>query len=169
MMTIKWYTYHSHPHKEEMLFHQIQCHDLDGFYPSLTVIPKNPRCRTVRPYFPGYLFVYVDLDTINFSTLQYMPYSCGLVEFGGEPAVVPDDLILSIKKRVAKIDTEAILKEEKQFISGEQLVISSGPLEGYEALFDQSISGHERSRILIKTLYNHTLRVEISNKMLEKK
>jgi transcription antitermination factor NusG len=168
-MALKWYTFHSHPHKEDMLFHQILCHDLDGFYPCLTVVPKNPRSRTVRPYFPGYLFVRADLDTINFSTLQYMPYSSGLVEFGGEPAVVPDDLIHSIQKRMAMLNAEEVIKEDKHFIPGEQLIISAGPLEGYEAMFDQSLSGKERSRILIKTLYNQTLRVEISNKLLNKK
>ena len=168
-MPLKWYTYHSHPHKEEMLFHQIECHNLEGFYPRMSVTPKNPRARKVRPYFPGYLFIRVDLDTTHFSILQYMPYSNGLVQFGGEPAVVPDDLIISIHKRLELLNAEEIKKENITFNPGDQIVIANGLLEGYEALFDHSLSGKERSRILIKTLHHHAIRVEISNKLLNKK
>jgi transcription antitermination factor NusG len=169
IMALKWYTYHSHPHKEQMLFHQLECHELEGFYPCLNVTPKNPRCRTSRPYFPGYLFIHVDLNEIHFSTLQNMPYSNGLVEFGGEPAVVPDDLIISIQNRMEALNAEEIKKENKIFKPGDLVVVANGLLEGYEALFDQSLTGKERSLILIKTLYNHSIRIEIPNKLISKK
>jgi transcriptional antiterminator RfaH len=168
-MSAHWYTYHSHPHKEDMLAHQIECHDMQCYYPRLTVTPVNPRSRRIRPYFPGYLFVYTDLETVGFSTIQYMPYSTGLVEFGGEPAVVPDELIVSLQKRLQQLELENKTGDQINFKPGDPVVITGGVLDGYEAIFDASLSGKERSRILIKTLNHYAMKMEVSNKTLKRR
>jgi transcription antitermination factor NusG len=115
----------------------------------------------------GYLFVYAELETIGFSTPQYMPYSNGLVQFGGEPAVVPDDLIVSIQRRLQQLDFEGKNTQKTAFKPGAPVIITGGVFDGYEAVFDQSFSGKERSRILIKTLNHYAMKIEVSNKTLK--
>ena len=60
---------------------------LDAYYPCLRVRNERTRSYKSKPYFPGYLFVNVDLDITGTSTLQWIPGSLGLITFGGTPAV----------------------------------------------------------------------------------
>ena len=76
---------------------------IEVFYPKLRVNPVNPRSRKYKPYFPGYLFIKADVDEVGLSTFQWIPYTTGLVTFGGEPSIVPDNLIFIIKSRVEEI------------------------------------------------------------------
>ncbi|MCE1254157.1 MAG: hypothetical protein LWX83_11495 [Anaerolineae bacterium] len=162
-----WYTYNSQPNKENLLWDQIRHHNLDGYFPQIKVKPVNPRARKIRPYFPGYLFIQVDLKTIGISALQYMPYSKGLVSFGGEPAVVPEVLIKSLQERIAWFEEQEVQKAS--FKQGDKIEVVEGWLQGYEAIFDATISGKDRSRILIKTLNEYALRVEIDNHQIKRR
>lgn len=80
----------------------------------------------------------VDLEQTSMSTLQWITGATGLVSFGGEPAHVPD-----------------VLR------SGEPVVIDSGPLAGYEAIFDTRLPGTERVRVLLKLLRNRQMPVDL--------
>ena len=159
-MATYWYVLHSKPHKEELLAEQLELRRIETFAPHIRVQVVNPRARKVRAYFPGYLFVHVDLDQIGLSALQYVPGSAGLISFGGEPAFVPDGLIHAIRVRVQEIDSAGgelfdVLKP------GETVLVHSGPFAGYEAIFDVRLPGTERVRILLKLLRNRTLPVEL--------
>jgi transcription elongation factor/antiterminator RfaH len=159
-MAACWYVLHSKPHKEEMLAEQLELRNIETFSPRIRVQVINPRARRVRPYFPGYLFVHVDLEAKGLSALQYVPGSAGLIAFGGEPAFVPDGLIQAIRQRVEGINSAGgelfdVLK------SGETVVVHSGPFEGYEAIFDVRLPGTERVRVLLKLLRNRKMPVEL--------
>ncbi len=93
-----WYAMRSKPNKEMALSRELSARKVEVFYPQLRVHPVNSRSRTVRPYFPGYLFVHVDLEQIGFSELHWVPFSLGLLTFGGELPVVPETLIQGIRK-----------------------------------------------------------------------
>ena len=93
MMTTAWYALRSKPHKENMLFGQLKAYGVETYLPVLRVKPVNPRSRKERPYFPGYLFVHVDLAEQGFSSLNWLPGASGLVAFDGEPGMIADQLI----------------------------------------------------------------------------
>jgi transcriptional antiterminator RfaH len=96
----KWYVAHRKPRNKELLWKQFCLRNLESYYPCINVPTVNPRARKVQPYFPGYLFVYVDLELIGRSTLEWIPGGVGLVAFGNEPACVSDNLICAIKQRI---------------------------------------------------------------------
>jgi transcription antitermination factor NusG len=150
-MTADWYVMRSKPNKEEFLAGQLVAHGVKAYSPRIRVQAVNPRARKVRPYFPGYLFVQVDIGSMNASTLRWMPGASGLVSYGGEPAGVPDTLVAAIKRRVEAINAAGgeLFDELK---SGDTVVVQSGPFEGYEAIFDSRIPGSERVRVLLKLL-----------------
>jgi transcriptional antiterminator RfaH len=170
-MALAWYVLHSKPNKESFLCQQLAFHQLEYFYPYLRVDPVNPRSRTIRPYFPGYLFVHLDQeDSAGMPSLQWMPGASGLVSFDGIAAVVPDNLILALKQRMS--ENALIRREEHSFQTGDRVRILSGPFEGYEGIFDINLSGTERVRILIELLRGRGLKVELPmenvKKVLEK-
>lgn len=163
-----WYTIHSHPHKEDLLWQQALSRGVEVFYPRIRVYPVNPRSRKIVPYFPGYLFVYSNLEEIGLSFFQWMPYATGLVSFGGEPAVVPENLIHALKQRMVQIEENG----GELFDSlrpGDLVTISAGPFAGYEAIFDLRLPGSERVRVLLQMLNRRLLPVEIDAGQVEKK
>jgi transcriptional antiterminator RfaH len=86
-----WYVLHSKPQKEQWLYKQLTVLEVEVYYPCLSIKGRNLQ-GTVKPYFPGYLFVNVDLDLTGISMLKWIPGSQGLVSFGDEPARVPESL-----------------------------------------------------------------------------
>ncbi|NDJ76746.1 MAG: hypothetical protein GYB65_10850 [Chloroflexi bacterium] len=166
MSTTAWYVLHSKPHKEPSLNEYLQSLDIETYYPTLTVNPVNPRARKIRPYFPRYLFVNVDLDEVGISTLRWASGATGLVMFGGEPATVPDHVIREMKQRVAQIRAE-----EKQFLDGLQpgdpVRIVDGPFAGYEAIFDVRLSGNQRVQVLLDML-KRPIKVQVDARVIRK-
>lgn len=152
-MPALWYALRIKPRKEDVVWRQVMQREMETFYPRLRVNPVNPRARKLRPYFPGYLFVHADLESLGESFFKWMPHTIGLVSFGGEPAYVPDNLIFELRKRVEEISAAGgeLFDGLK---SGDVVRISSGPFAGYEAIFDVRITGSERVRVLLEFLSN---------------
>ena len=97
------------------------------------------------------MFVQADIEDVGLSTFQWMPHALGLVCFGDEAAIVPENLINVIRKRVDEI--AAAGGELFDGLSqGDQVLISDGPFSGYEAIFDARLPGSERVRVLLQLL-----------------
>ncbi len=152
-MALQWYVLRCKPRKEEVVWRQIRTQGYESFYPRLRVQPVNPRSRKYQPYFPGYMFVKVDIVEVGLSTFQWMPHAVGLVCFGEEPAIVPDNLIYEIQRRVDEI-TAAGGELFDGLRPGDKVYISDGPFAGYEAIFDARVPGSERVRVLLHFLNN---------------
>lgn len=167
-MPFSWYAIHSHPNKEGLLWEQLLARGFESFYPRIRVHPVNPRAKKIKSYFPGYLFVRADLVASGLSVFQWMPYATGLVSFGGEPSVVPDHLISSIRQRIGEI-AEAGGELFDHLKPGDTVIIHSGPFAGYEAIFDLRLSGNERVRVLLKMLSERKLPIELDAGQIEKK
>ncbi|HSL42304.1 MAG TPA: transcription termination/antitermination NusG family protein [Anaerolineales bacterium] len=162
---LRWYVIHSKPQKERWLYNQMTALQIEAYYPCLCVDSKNPHLQRAKPYFPGYLFVNVDLELTGISVLQWIPGSSGLVAFGGEPACVPDGLLQKIRHRVEELNSA---KEEtwSRLKSGDQVSIHSGPFAGYEAIFCARLRDTERVQVLLKVLQEQTIRIDLSVKQL---
>jgi len=166
IMALHWYAIRSKPRKEDIVWKQIHDRGFELFYPRLRINPVNPRSRKHRPYFPGYLFIHADLDEIGLSTFQWIPHTVGVVSFGGEPAPVPDNLIYAIRQRVDEI-SKAGGEVFDGLHKGDVVRINYGPFEGYEAIFDDRITGTERVRVLLQFLSNRYVPVELDASHLQ--
>ena len=166
-MTAQWYALRSKPNKEDFLARQLETYNVEIYNPRIHVMPVNPRARKVRPYFPGYLFVHVDLNEINVNNLRWMPGASDLVSFGGEPASVPDYLIIALKKQVDHFNasTRASIENIQQ---GEIVLIQDGPFAGYEAIFDARLSGHDRVRVLLNFLQARKVPVDLQGRQIRR-
>ncbi len=168
-MTAHWYALRSKPRKEETLWRQVCARGFQVFFPRLRVFPVNPRAKKVKPYFPGYMFVHVDLDDVGLSTFQWMPYAVGLVCFDNEPAIVPENLIHALRKRLEEI-AAAGGEIFEGLRPGDPVKIRNGPFAGYEAIFDARLPGSERVRVLIQMLSDQRrIPVELGASQIERK
>jgi transcriptional antiterminator RfaH len=163
---VKWYVIRAKPHRERVVHAQLTRQGMEVFFPSVKVNPVNPRAARERAYFPGYLFVHLDLETVGANTLRWLPAAVGLLEFGGEPAIVPPTLIAQLKSRIASIQAAGglVLAE---LVHGDMVKITSGPFAGYEAIFDLRLKGSDRVRVLLDLL-RRQVSVEIDAGSLRK-
>jgi transcriptional antiterminator RfaH len=163
---IRWYVMHSKPRKEAFLRERLRIQRIEVYLPSIRLRPVNPRARKEQPFFPGYLFVHVDLEEIPISELQRIPGSVGLVSCGGEPAHIGDSLIRTIQRQVEEINDSANHYVER-FRSGDLVVINDGPFANYKAMFDCRLSGQDRVRVLLELLQGQKIRLELSGRQLK--
>lgn len=152
-----WYVMHSKPQKEKWLYDQLDSLQIEAYYPS---VRTKSGAHKSKPYFPGYLFVNVDLQLTGTSLLQWIPGSLGLVSFGGEPAWVPDGLLQRIRHRLDEINN----LEDRLFDilkPGDEVVIHSGPFAGYDAIFCARLRDSERVQVFLRILQDHPIQVNL--------
>ena len=158
-MTQEWYALKTKPNREDLLYSQLLTRGFEAYFPRLDVNPVNPRARKTRPYFPGYMFVHVAIDEVGLSTFQWMPYAIGLVGFDRVPAMIPNDVMQALVKSIEVLKGKE--KKSVPFESGSTLLVNGGPFAGYEAIFDTSLPGHDRIRVLLLLVQGNRISVEL--------
>ena len=166
-MTVCWYAIRSKPNKEDFLAGQLESYGVETFFPQIRVVVVNPRARKMRPYFPSYLFVHVDLDVVKASVLRWMPGASGLVSFDGEPAPVPDLLISEVQRQLNHLN--ATTRDEMDGLKpGDPVIVQDGPFVGYEAIFDSRLSGQDRVRVLLNFLQRRQVPLELNSRQIRR-
>jgi transcriptional antiterminator RfaH len=161
-----WYVLHSKPRKEALLRERLRIQRIEVYLPSIRVKPVNPRARKEQPFFPGYLFIHVDLERIPVSELRRIPGATGIVCLGGEPAIVGESLIRTIQHQIESI-SEPRHQRADPLKSGDWVVINDGPFANYRAMFDCRLPGQARVRVLLELLQGQKVRLELSAKQLQ--
>ena len=159
-MTLHWYTVHSKPNQELLLWNQLQLHEVESYFPRLRRKPVNPRARRWAPYFPGYLFIHVDLEHFPLSRIAWLPGMQRLVAFGGKPAWLQDEVLEAIRRQV-EVANQVAQNPLADLRRGDVVRIMCGPFAGYEAIFDARINGKERVRVLLKLLQSQQVSLEV--------
>lgn len=158
---IHWYAFQSKARKERLLCEQLRIRQIETFFPRIRVRTAKSSVVKVRPYFPGYVFGYVDLETSGKSILEWIPGAVGIVHFGGEPVSISDHLINLLRQHLETIHTSDGEEIEK-FQSGDLVTIDAGPFAGYEGIFNARLPGRDRVEVLLSMLQDTHIRVELS-------
>jgi len=166
-MALHWYVIRSKTNKESMLEKELDARKVICFFPYLKVNPVNPRSYQVKPYFPNYLFVRANLEKEGKTFLKWIPYSQGLVQFGGEPVVVPDALVYGIQKSLNEINARGGLQNDK-FSSGDAVKVVGGQFRGYEGVFDAYMDGRDRARVLLDLLNGRKIPLKLNKQQIAK-
>ncbi len=161
MNSNNWLLLHTKPNKEDFVYSEITARALECFYPRLWVKPANPRCRKIKPYFPGYLFVFTDPASTQAAELRWLPGSAGWVHFGGELAEVPESVINGISRHVEQLNQRSLAPVAPVFRSGERVRITDGPFTGWEGIFQSQLSGSDRVKVLLRIIHAQQKLVEL--------
>ena len=166
MSEAAWHVLHTKYRKEGQVASYLQSQGIEVFYPVAKVKPVNPRASNVRAYFPGYLFTHVDISEVGIAALQWAPGLISLVQFGGEPAIVPDNFIYELHRRIAEIAAAGGL-HLNGLKHGDTVRITSGPFAGCDALFDLMLDDHERVQVFIHWL-GRRLKMQVNANVIAK-
>ena len=166
-MSRQWYALHVKVYKEQAVHEYLTSKGITNYYPFLQVRPVNPRARKRRPFFPGYLFVRLDLDELGRNALRWTEGTHGLVNYGGEPAPVPENLIQEIQRRVEECNA-AGGRQPPSLKPGDRVRIVEGAFEGYEAIFDTGLDGKDRVQVLLTYLSQQPKRLIIGSEQIQR-
>ena len=147
----KWYVLRTKPQKERLVASQLRLRDVEVYFPTYRRPENGKRPTRESAFFPGYVFVHVNLDQIGSSALSWIPGLHGLVQFGQRPAVIAEYLMANLRARLAVVQRaggRAFTGLEK----GDAVCVTRGPFSGYNALFDARLPGHKRVRVLLALL-----------------
>ncbi len=149
-----WYTLYTKPHCERQVEGALGAQAIETYFPSMPVVTPRPGRSPIRPFFPCYLFARVDLDAVGVSRLNWTPGVRRVVMFGGLPARVEDTVIARIREHLTQPHA---MDEQGEFLQpGDRVVITSGPMQDVEAVFDKRLSAAGRVRVLIQLLERWT-------------
>ncbi len=155
MRMIKWYVIRTKPRKEfevENLFSQA------GF----TVYnPKYCQDGTVRPFFPGYLFLKFRYPE-QYRTVIYSRGVQRVIGNSSGPISLDSEIIKCLKSR-EKNGLIELMKYGEEPRPGDEIVVMEGPLKGLRGLFYRNLSDKERVLILLNYVaYQGSLMIEKS-------
>jgi transcription antitermination factor NusG len=103
---------------------------------------------SIAPLFPCYLFALADLGS-HFARLKYTNGVRGIVCGGNEPLIVPSSIIDQLKLRCQQGPIELPVRP---LLKGQPVVIAEGRLQGFEAVFEQYLSGSQRVALLLSSV-----------------
>jgi len=147
---LDWYALFTKPRCERVVSERLRSKGFETCLPAITMDGSRGSPVT-QPFFPRYLFVRLDPSTDPLSLVRWTPGLKHVVSFGERPAVVPDQVIALIRKRLAAIEAAGGLPAHG-FRPGDRVRIRSGPFADFEAVFKQTLKPAERAWVLIDFL-----------------
>lgn len=143
----RWYVVRSKPGQTKRAVQELQNQGFEVFCPSITVehIRAGKRVTCVEPLFPGYLFIELSELTSNWRPIRSTRGVAQILTFGERPAIVPDDVVESLRDQVRTY--EELHKLEPQH----PVRIEEGPFSNLNAVFLE-FDGEKRAFLLLEML-----------------
>eukprot|EP01037_Dinobryon_pediforme_P039712 gene39712-48463_t len=113
---------------------------------------KDKFDTTLRPLFPGYIFVAFDVEDGRWRAINSTLGIARLVSFGTEPATVPLEVISQL---ILRCDATGKLLAPPVFKPGDQVRMTSGPFAEFVATVEK-IAPDERIWVLMNLMGGQT-------------
>lgn len=160
-----WYLVHCQARKEKYAADSLESlFGINIFYPKIQV-----RSRGIikhAPLFPGYIFIYADLQKIPMSRINVCPGVLRLVEFGGSAQSIPQCVIDVISQNLTRLP-RFYTQPAHAFNPGDIVQIKDGPLQELEMIFVGSTTSEHRVRVLLNLL-GRQKEIQVNANTLEK-
>lgn len=148
-----WYAVYTKPQKEDWAELNLNNMGLATLLPKYSKLDRRKKVH-VRPLFPRYLFVHLDLDLPGWTSVQYARGVSRLVGFtpDGLPSAVPDDVIDAIRQHQGEDGLVELVKTKPAFEQGEEVKITDGVFQGLNAIFSSYLGDRDRVVVLLNLM-----------------
>ena len=142
----QWYVVQTKPRKESVAVDNLERQGYTAYCPKMEQT-KHRRQRwekVIEPLFPRYLFVQLDIGEDDFGPIRSTIGVVSMVRFGGQPAIIPDEVIESIQNQ-----EKSLISRSESYPSwkpGDKIEIIEGPFVGLNGIFEKE---NDEDRILI--------------------
>ena len=148
------------PNHDKTAFTHLERQNFEFFQPTFKTLSRtrNSFKDIIKPVFPGYIFVAIELEEKKWHKLNYTRGISNIIVFGREIPVLHNELIQELKNRFAITSTSEVFNEFEVGMSAE---ITNGPFAQLNGKIDE-IEANQRIWILLDILGNQT-RVSLKN------
>lgn len=160
----RWFCVNTASGFEKAANDRLRSKGIETLYPRLsttrTYFYSKPK-PVILPLFPRYLFAFCSLQDYQHAALNQRKEVLSLLRFSSGPAIVSEAIISEIR---ARLDADGVLLRERlsELTQGAAIRVVSGPLTGYEGLFQRG--DKERVWALIRAIDDSTLNPQIAQK-----
>lgn len=147
-----WFCFAALPKKEHIAAGLLrQDPAIECFCPRISYIKKTRRgkVRFVEPVFPGYLFLYADLQQ-HYRRIRAVHGIRDIIAFGGKIPSVPQAFIEALKQQFNLEDRHDLPAPVLR--AGQKVVLTEGPFKDIEAIISGEVDARNRVRLLLEFL-----------------
>ena len=151
----RWYVVYTKPRQETVALENLERQGYQAYLPRWKV-PKRKNSvfkSLIEPFFPRYLFIYMDKTHDNWAPIRSTRGVSGIVRFAGQPKPVPDELISMLQKNENSELLQTV--SEKSWKPGDEVEVEEGAFAGYRCIFLEARS-MDRVRVLLDILGKQT-------------
>lgn len=151
----KWYLAYCKPKEEARARAHLAAQGVESYYPMVEIekLRRGKRVPVREPMFPNYLFIYVDLEVVPPITLKSTRGISRIIHFGKEWSSVSSQIIYRLMSRDDSDEARACFARLPS--QGDKVLIESGPLAGFEAIYLEP-DGEKRAILLVTLLNQET-------------
>jgi transcriptional antiterminator NusG len=128
---------------------------------------RGHRRTATRKFFPGYLFVQMEMTDETYHLVKNTPKVAGFLgeQKGTRPTPVPDEQIQQTKTQM----TEGAIKPRPRvhFDEGENVRVTDGPFAGFSGMIEEVKSEKQKVRVLV-SIFGRATPVELDYAQVEK-
>jgi transcriptional antiterminator RfaH len=159
----QWFAVKTQRRREQQVNLVLARRGVEVFFPQIPMC-RRPGDRTdpLEPLFPGYLFARLALGSDAWLAARYAPGVAYFLGPAGRPTALPDGLVEDIRTR---IDARRAAGWRMPYKPGDRVQFQSGPFQGLDAVFEGSLSGPGRVRVLL-SLVGRLVSVDIHVSLL---
>ena len=174
-MAMKWYvvhTYSGHENKARLsLQERVKQMGKDPQFgqvliPTESVLEmvKGQRRTTTRKFYPGYMFVQMELNEETFHLVKNTPKITGFLG-GTNPTPVPEKDIAAINSQMSDGATKP--KPRISFDEGENVRVIDGPFANFSGIVEEVKAEKQKVRVLV-SIFGRATPVELDFAQVEK-
>ena len=157
-----WYAVYTKPHKELFSYKELKKQNFKVYFPKIQKTIKHARkvSSVIRPFFPRYIFISLDISRDLWSSVNFTPGVNRLICAGDIPAKIPD---MVINELFSAQDDQGLQEyiPSLNWKIGEEIKIKEGPLSGLNALF-AGLSDDMRVNVLLDMM-GRSLNITMKN------
>lgn len=149
-----WFCLRSQPKHEHIAAAHLQKSGVEVFLPRIRFkrTTRTGSAWAVEALFPNYLFARFDWSSA-LRLVCHSPGVSGVVHFGDQWPVVPDDAINDMRACLGNNEVHTISPE---VVPGDSVRITSGCMQGLQAIVTQVMPGKQRVAVLLDFLGRQT-------------
>jgi transcriptional antiterminator RfaH len=147
-----WYAVQTRAREEHKALSHLKRQNYQAYLPLYTKKIRHARksVQVVRPYFPRYLFVNLNLSVTGWRPIRSTVGVSHIVCFGDQPAPIPIDVIEGLRSQ-ENSDGFVQIADTNSFKAGDSVIVLGGPFARQLGIC-QRVSDDERVSILLDLL-----------------
>jgi transcriptional antiterminator RfaH len=148
-----WCAVYTKPQREEFAEVNLHLRKIETFFPKLFLPKSAKRKKHIVALFPNYLFVCIDVISVEYASVIWCPGVKRMITFNGTPAIVEESIMAFL---MGQAGADGVISARCNISVGQQVAIDGGPFDGLVGIIQEPPNAKGRVKILLELLSRPT-------------